>query len=315
MDIHRLDLDLHRLDLRFADTRLVDGPAVDRIARSIEQCGQIVPCIAVRDGDRDIFVLVDGFRRVTALRRLGYDRASIEQWDCAIAEALLAVLARTQDRPFAAIEEALLLKELINGSGLSQHEVGRRCGRDHSWVNRRLALLSALPDRALAAVRDGRLSVWSAARVLCPVARANGDHADRLLTALEQAPLSTRDLGRWFEEYRKAGKAVRARMVEQPGLLLDALKERDELRDGAKLGRGPEGECANDLQIIEAVMARLRKRLTALGPIPAFLKMAAARLRAAMSALTYEIERCSDEDTERDPASRADPGRSRKEPT
>ena len=43
MDIQRLDLDLHRLELRFAGTRLAEPQAVERIARSIEQCGQIVP--------------------------------------------------------------------------------------------------------------------------------------------------------------------------------------------------------------------------------------------------------------------------------
>jgi ParB family transcriptional regulator, chromosome partitioning protein len=315
MDIQRLDLDLHRLELRFADTRLAEPQAVDRIARSIEQCGQIVPCIAVAGAEGEAFILIDGYRRVAALRRLGRDRASVEGWACGVAEALLAVLTRSEARRFAAIEEALLIRELIGGAGLSQHDVARRCGRHVSWVSRRLALLSALPDKALAAVRDGWLSIWSASRVLCPVARANTDHADRLLIALADTPLSTRDLGRWFEEYRKASKVARERMVEQPRLLLDALKERDEQRDGATLRGGPEGACANDVQIIEAVMARLRKRLATLGPIPVFLRMAVARLRAAMSALSDEVERYCDENPERDSASRADPGATRKEPT
>jgi hypothetical protein len=47
MDSQCLDLDLHRLELRFAGARLVEPRAVERIARSIECGGQIVPCIAV----------------------------------------------------------------------------------------------------------------------------------------------------------------------------------------------------------------------------------------------------------------------------
>jgi len=47
MDTPWLDLDLHRLELRFAAARLVEPRAVERIARSIELGGQIVPCIAV----------------------------------------------------------------------------------------------------------------------------------------------------------------------------------------------------------------------------------------------------------------------------
>jgi len=40
---------------------------------------------------------------------------------CDLAVAVLGVLARTQNRPFAAIEEALLVHELVQGLGPSQH--------------------------------------------------------------------------------------------------------------------------------------------------------------------------------------------------
>jgi len=170
MNTQCLDLDLHRLDLRFASARLVEPRAVERIARSIERGGQIVPCIAVADppvpalegGER--LVLIDGYRRIAALRRLGRDTARVECWACDLVEAVLGILARTQSRSFAAIEEALLVRELVQGLGLSQHEVARGCGRDVSWVSRRLQLLSGLSDAALVAVIDGRLSSWAASR-------------------------------------------------------------------------------------------------------------------------------------------------------
>jgi ParB-like chromosome segregation protein Spo0J len=162
---HCLELDLHRLDLRFAGSRLVQPHAVVRLAESIERCGQIVPCIVVaipgdEGGGAEALVLIDDYRRVAALRRLGRDTAGVEQWSCDLTQALLGVLARAQDRPFASIEQALLLRALMADQGLSQHDVARRCGRDVSWVSRRLHLLSGLPDAALAAVRGGRLSTW-----------------------------------------------------------------------------------------------------------------------------------------------------------
>ena len=194
-----LELDLHRLELRFADSRLIEPQAVARLAHSIEQCGQIVPCVVVatpesRDGEgggASALVLIDGYRRVGALRRLGRDTVSVEQWGCDLIAALLRVLAGTQDRAFATIEQALLLRTLVAEHGLSQHEVARRSGRDVSWVSRRLQLLSGLPDVALAAVRAGRLSSWAANRVIAPLARANPDHAERLLAMLATSPLST----------------------------------------------------------------------------------------------------------------------------
>lgn len=304
MDTARLELDLHRLELRFAACRLIEPRAVERLARSIEQCGQIVPCIAVAPADGAPLVLVDGYRRIAALQRLGHDVARVEQWGCELAEALVGVLARAEGRPFAAIEEALLIRELVHGLGLSQHELARRCGRDVSWVSRRLALLSTLPEAALAAVRQGRLSSWAACRVVGPLARANGNHADRLLIALRGTALSTRELRCWFEHYQKAVRAVRERMVDQPGLFLDALRESGQLRDARRLRDGPEGECLADLRIIEAVIARLRRRLRSLRPVPSFVRDAVPRLAAAMAALTQQIERCCD-DPERDPPNRA----------
>jgi ParB family transcriptional regulator, chromosome partitioning protein len=298
------ELDLHRLELRFAAARLTDGRAVDRIAHSIDRCGQIVPVIAVGDNSGPA-VLIDGYRRVAALRRLGRDRALVECWSCGLSEALLGVLARGQGRALAGIEEALLLRELTQGLALSQHEVARRCGRDASWVSRRLALLSALPDGALDAVRAGRLSTWSAVRVVAPLARANADHARCFLTALGTADLSTREQRSWFEHYQKASRSVRERMVEEPRLFLDALHAREEERAGERLRRGPEGECAADLRSIEALLARLRSRAAGLRPVPETLIRAVPRLKAAVELLALEIERSAEDDPERDPPGRA----------
>jgi ParB family transcriptional regulator, chromosome partitioning protein len=304
MDNQRMDLDLHLLELRFSSSRLVEPRAVERIAHSIERCGQIVPCIvvAVTSGSaagREQLVLIDGYRRVAALRRLGRDTAIVERWTGDVTEALLGLLARTQDRPWASIEEALLVRELVQSQGLSQHDVARRCGRDVSWVSRRLQLLSALSDAALIAVRDGRLSSWTANRIVVPLARANATHAGQLLTALADTPLSTRELHDWFEHYKKASYGTRERMVSHPRLFLDALRETDARRAGKRLRDGPEGECAVDLRSLEAILARLGKRIASLRPLPLTLVQAVPRLRAAIDALINEIERGGAHDPER----------------
>jgi ParB family chromosome partitioning protein len=310
MDTPCLDLDLHRLELRFAGARLVEPRAVEGIARSIERGGQIVPCIAVSDppvepregGGR--LVLIDGYRRVAALRRLGRDTVRVECWPCNLAEALLGLLARNQGRPLAAIEEALLLRELVQGLGLSQQEVARRSGRDASWVTRRLQLISGLPDAALVAVREGRLSSWAASRVVVPLARANAGHADRLLQALSEAPLSTRELRDWFEHYQRSNRAMRERLVDHPQLFVQAQQERAEQRLGERLRAGPEGESVVDLRCITAWIARLRKRLPTLHPLPAGLVNAVPRLRESFDALCNEINWYAEQDSDRDPQQR-----------
>src|SRR5215813_3094773 len=308
MDVARLEVDLHLLELRFAGARLIEPQAVEKLARSIERDGQIVPCIVVgsspdcseaKDGER--LVLIDGYRRVAALRRLGRDRGSVERWPCDLAEGVLGVLARAQGRSFAAIEEALLLRELTQGLGVSQREAARRCARDGSWVNRRLQLLASLPEAALTAVREGRLSSWAAARVIAPLARANAAHADRLLRAQGQARLSTRELGQWFEHYQKSRRGVRERMVDHPRLFLQAVNERAEQKSSERLRDGPEGECEADLWRINELICRVRKRLPMLIPISAELVTALTRAQGNFEGLRDDIKRYSQDDPDRDP--------------
>jgi ParB-like chromosome segregation protein Spo0J len=312
------EVDLHRLELRFADTRVIESRAVEALARSIEQSGQLLPCIAVPDGDCGgaRLVLIDGYRRVRALRRLGRDTASVECWGCDLAAALLRVLARAHGRAFAALEEALLLRELVCGQGLSEREVARRSGRDVSWVSRRLELVCALSEPVLAAVRSGALSTWAATRVLAPLARANSAHAAQLLEALRATPLSTRELQRWFEHYRSSARSARERLVAHPRLFIQSLRARDEQHADTRLREGPEGQCAADARQLLALIKRLRQALQALAaqPLPEPVRDALERLPSAVAALQCDLTRRLDHDPQPDPRCGANPANARAEP-
>ena len=168
MDSLAVELDLHRLELRFAATRMVDAAAVQRLSDSIQECGQRVACIAAGQPEDSRLVLIDGYRRVAALGRLRRDTALVQRWGCPVEQALAQLLARSGSRPFTAIEEALLLRELIDAHGMSQREAARQCARDVSWVQRRLVLCGALPEALLQAVRSARVSSWAASRIFVP---------------------------------------------------------------------------------------------------------------------------------------------------
>ena len=311
MNTQWLDLDLHRLDLRFAGARVAEPRAVERIARSIERGGQIVPCVVVADPPVEVLqggqrlVLIDGYRRIAALRRLGRDTARVDCWACDLAEAVLGVLARSQSRPLAAIEEALLVRELVEGLGLSQHEIARRSGRDVSWVSRRLQLLAGLPDAILVAVIEGRLSSWAASRVVAPLARANSEHAERLVQALSDAPLATRELRLWFDHYQKAGRLARERLVDHPHLFLAALEESIEQGMSERLRDGPEGSCELELRRINVLIRSVRKRLPGLSPLSAELTAALSRVQTQFEALGQDIKQYAEHDPHGDPQQRA----------
>lgn len=300
-----LEVDLHRLELRFAETRLPEPRAVERLAQSIEQCGQLIACVAVPAGGAqppplsERWVLIDGYRRVAALKRLGRDTAQVQVWRCELADGLLQALACTQARRLDPIEEALLLRELLDGFGLTQHELARRSGRDVSWVNRRLALLTGLPQECLAAVRTGTLSCWAATRVLAPLARANTTHAAALLQAAREQSLSTRELSQWFAHYQRASRPVRERMVVQPGLFLKALRAREQDHHLEQLRSGPEGQILSDLPHLDALIGRLRERLAALAgqELPREVLEVLRRLRARLISWCQDLGRYEHDQT------------------
>jgi ParB family chromosome partitioning protein len=310
------EVDLHRLELRFAQARLLEPRAIESLARSIEQSGQLIACIAVPVADSNRLILVDGYRRVLALRRLGRDTAHVESWNCDLAHALLTVLAQAGRRPFAALEEALLLQELVHGQGLSEREVARRSGRDVSWVSRRLELVCGVSDRVLAAVRQGTLSTWAATRVLAPLARANSAQATELLAALAASPLSTRELQTWFSYYRTSPRAARERMVAHPRLFIRSLHAQNEQQADNHLREGPEGTYANDVRQLLALVKRLRQQLPALSRegLTDSLRGALIHLRTALDELPSELTRSDDHDPQSDPRCSADPANPRQEP-
>ena len=255
-----LEADLHRLDLRFASLRIRQPRAVARLAQSIEQSGQLVPLVAVTESVHQ-WVLIDGFLRLEALRRLGRDTARVELWACPLAQALLIVLVRLQGRTWEAIEEGAIIRELITRFDLSQREVARQTGRDVSWVNRRLSLVQDLPEALFVAICQGELSTWAATRVLAPLARANNEHARTLLTALERDPLSTRELHTWYQHYQKANRLKRQRMLAEPRLFCQALQAQARDQVASELRAGPEGAWVAELKRIAARLRGLQQQV------------------------------------------------------
>jgi len=256
-------VDLHALIPRFAALRLNDPQRLQNLARSIERNGQLVPVIAVADKKDELhWVLIDGYRRREALQQVGMDLVWVDVWDRCVDEALLLCLARGPERAWEAIEEAALLQELATRYSL--REIAQQIGRDVSWISRRLSLFKALPEDLLEGVRQGKISLWAATRILTPLARANPGHARILLAGLEQQPLSTREFKRLYDHYRQSNRAQRERLVENPGLFLQALQSKEEATEDKRLAEGPEGLWYQDLAVTGKILKRLLRQVPTL---------------------------------------------------
>jgi len=284
-----LRLDPHALIPRFAPLRLHDPARLARLVASIERQGQLMPVVAVPAAERaGQWVLIDGYRRRAALARLKQDRIWVDVWAGSVDEALLTTLSRGPERAWEAIEEAALIAELASRHSLQA--IARELGRDVSWVSRRLSLIKALPEDLLEAVRQGRISLWAATRILAPLARANSEHARTLLAKLAEQPLSTRELKRLYEQYCQATRVQRRRLVENPQLFLNALQSRQEATATKRLAAGPEGAWYQDLRVVSALLERLLGQVpTLFGPTQQAAER--ERLQQAFAAAQAQFER------------------------
>jgi ParB family transcriptional regulator, chromosome partitioning protein len=70
-----MDLELHQLDRRYEALRTRSARRERRLLSSLSEVGQQTPIVVVRDSAR--WVVVDGYKRVRAVHRLGVDHARI----------------------------------------------------------------------------------------------------------------------------------------------------------------------------------------------------------------------------------------------
>lgn len=280
----RVDVDLHQLELRHRDLRIHDAEQRRRLVGSVAELGQQVPVIVVGEADR--FVLIDGYLRVEALRRLGRDRARATVWPLTEVEALLqhrhlSVAGR------AAIEDAWLLGRLRE-HGLTLDDLAQRLCRSKSWVSRRLALLEALSASVQERVRKGTVPPHAAMKYLVPLARANRGHLDKLVLGLADTRVSDRELGALYDAWRCADRAGKERIVTEPLLFLRALSVK------ASDPQDPRDESDSllhkDLASLAAVAWRARRRVHDGGRITGELTRSWRHASDAFAALSLAIE-------------------------
>jgi hypothetical protein len=215
-----VDVDLHQLELRHDDLRIRDSARRRRLIASVAEIGQQVPVVVIGEGER--LVLIDGYVRVEALRRLHRDTAVATTWPVSEPEALLQHRHLTASSRHTAIEDAWLLARL-RVHGLSFEDLARRLCRSKSWVSRRLALLEGFAAAAQAAVRAGIVPPQAAMKYLVPLARATRGHCEQLIAGLGATPVSVREVGALYQAWRRADAAGRQRLVADPLLFLRAL--------------------------------------------------------------------------------------------
>lgn len=253
-----MQVEIHQIELRYAALRVIDPGRQARLVASLAREGQHSPVLAVVEED-DRYVLIDGYRRVAAMASLGRDVVDLAVLPIEAPEALILAWRLESARRRSVLEDAWLLQELVEAHGLRQVELAAQLHRSKSWVSRRLALVNALPARVQDAVRTGIVPAHAAMKFLVPLARANSEHCERLVTALGDVAVSDRQVERLYLGWRTGDDEQRERIVSHPHLFLKA----DEAIAEPEVEADEVDKLADDFEGISGLCRRARRRLKA----------------------------------------------------
>jgi len=263
-----MQVELHQLDLKYEELKVRDRLAEAKLVASMTTYGQLSAVVVVPvEGQVGRWVLVDGFKRVRAAKRLSQDTVEAMEWTGTEVEALVATHHLERSRRHTALEEAYLIRTLQEEHGLCQPEIGRLLGRSTSWVSRRLGLITELPEWLQDHVRNGTLRCHAAVKYVLPLARAKRTDAETLAQHIGRLSLSTRQVGTLYAAWRGGDEKGRVLVVNQPMLVLRAQEEAS--GDGA--AETDSARLLQDLAKTSSLLQRARRtleRLSAAGIDP-----------------------------------------------
>ena len=212
--LDHFDLDLERL-------HCAKETAVARMARSLSQKGQLTPVIVTEHRDR--YLLVDGFKRYRAAEKLSLAclNAVVVAVDGKQAKAMLYLLNRPGG--FSMVQEALLVKELIEIDGLTRKEAGLLLDRHKSWISRRLDMVR----RLLPEVIDALLLEQIPPGVGSSLARIPPCNQVDFAAAIQAHHLTPNEIHRLVDFYCKAPHPdIKQTILQSPRKALCVVEEK-----------------------------------------------------------------------------------------
>jgi ParB family transcriptional regulator, chromosome partitioning protein len=255
------ELELSRLELRYLKLRKQSPHRDGRLLASLSRLGQQVPAVVVATDDGDGHVLIDGYRRVRALRRLHQDTVRVTCWDLDEAAALLLwrQLRGTSGEAEGPLEQGWVLCELRDRFGMKLEELARRFDKSESWVSRRLALVAALPEPIQEQVQRGEIIAHAAMKYLVPLARANRAAAIALAAAIGPRRLSSRQVGLLYTAWiSTTDPQAQKLLLSDPWLFLQAHEQAQRI---GQRDRTPAEVLLGDFGALGGIAQRLARRL------------------------------------------------------
>jgi len=182
----------------------MDMAKFEELKESIRQRGLLFPLIVYERGDK--FELVCGYRRLKALEELGWEKIPCFIFEGTEEEKDLLRFDENMAREeLSPVEEAELLKMLIEKYGYTQEGLGRKLGLTQASISRKLSLVK-YPQYVRQAIHEGTLGV-GVAQILMRI--DDPTERDRLMDAAIKGGATQKIALDWVDAYERQKRLQR----------------------------------------------------------------------------------------------------------
>lgn len=208
---------------------------LEELASSIKTYGLLQPLV-VRphpDGDRAKYQIVAGERRFHACKLAGLEAVPVVIKSMDDAEVRqVALIENLQRENITPLEEAQVLKQILDETGLSHRDLGERIGKTKAYVEQRVRLLR-YPSEVQSALSQApaQEAAFTPGHAKAVVQVEDADTRRSLIQLIEAGALSVREAERRVHQLKRVSADV-PQLERREKLLADILRP-DGLSDAA----------------------------------------------------------------------------------
>ena len=173
------DIELGDFDLSLSEIRIMNMARILQVEKSMRVHGQLQPVIARVHNEG--YQLIDGFKRYYASETLLMETLQCRLLEIDLSQAKVLLLSYNRvHQSMEALEEAMVLQDLLTTHSLDQKSLAELTGYSRSWVSRRLSLIDKMDEEVSTEIMMGVLTS-SHARALIKLPRGNQGEVARVI--------------------------------------------------------------------------------------------------------------------------------------
>lgn len=254
------DLELSTLDRRYQTLRVPQPELMEALRGSLKRDGLLHPLLGHRHAGS--VVLLDGFKRCELLRESDTKVVAVRLLEVSSpAQAKAAIFSHNAPhRGLNVVEEAMLVRSLVEVEKLSQLEVSRLLGRHKSWVCRRLTFIKDIAPSLIEELRLGLVSV-SVLRELVRLPRGN---QERVAKAVSLQGLTSRQCSALVRLLETTEEAHWAEVLAAPQRYLATSGHRGKQQGSEQSVVEPLSDLSQTANLLRTSMIRFERSALAL---------------------------------------------------